>query len=394
MPERGHQNRLLPVIAALAARDRKVVVMTDARFRRDVERRGGDFFDLFGRFPIELADATSTPIPCRYVSFAGTYAAEVIELMRTLDPDLIVHDSFAVVAAVAARQLRVPYVNLCCGHALVPERVQRMLRNDQRVAVSDSCHAAVQRLRDDYGMPEAGPFSYVETLSPYLNLYGEPPEFLNEEDRGAFEPVAFFGSLSPTPDERAAARGAPSEAAPRRIYVSFGTVIWRYYAEPALAALRVLCGVFAKLDVEVTVSLGGHDLDARERARLERPNVRVEDYVDQWSVLSHSDAFVTHHGLNSTHEAIFHQVPLISYPFFGDQPALARRCQALGLAVSLTERARAPIEPASVLGALDALARERDRFARRLSEARAWELAVIDARPAVVDRILALRTEG
>ena len=54
--------------------------------------------------------------------------------------------------------------------------------------------------------------------------------------------------------------------------------------------------------------------------------------MDQWAVLGETDLFVTHHGLNSTHEAIFNRVPMLSYPFFWDQPGLAAKCQAFGIA--------------------------------------------------------------
>ena len=38
----------------------------------------------------------------------------------------------------------------------------------------------------------------MEALSPFLNLYPEPEEFLDEADRAALEPLAFFGSLTPS----------------------------------------------------------------------------------------------------------------------------------------------------------------------------------------------------
>jgi UDP:flavonoid glycosyltransferase YjiC (YdhE family) len=136
---------------------------------------------------------------------------------------------------------------------------------------------------------------------------------------------------------------------------------------------------------EVLISLGGHDIDP---APFVRENVQVASYVDQWSVLAEADLFVTHHGLNSTHESIFHQVPMLSYPLFGDQPAMALRCEELGLAVSLVRTPRAPLDPAAVHSALARLA--DGSCAARLAEARAWELRTIAERPAVIERILAL----
>jgi len=392
MPERAHLQRLLPVIAGLARRGQTVHVMTDLRFGSDVELSGGRFFDLFARFPLEAADAASMPVPSRYVSFAGFYAEAMIEQVAALAPTLIVYDTFAVIAPLIGRRLGVPYVNVCTGLAAEPSRVVEALRDDPRVATSADCWRAVRLLRDVYGMADASPFSYVEGLSPFLNLYCEPPRFLDEEDREAFEPLAFFGSLAPDLREASSFdRPFRSARAMLRILVSFGTVIWRYFEAPARAALNVLSDVFADLDAEVVIGLGNHRLDDSGSARLLRPNVRTESYVDQWAALKDADVFVTHHGLNSTHEAIFHEVPMLSYPFFSDQPALARRCQELGLALPLAAAPRAPVEPEAVRRALQQLADERDAFAGRLAEARSWELAVIEGRSAVLDRILALR---
>src|SRR5262249_39279046 len=129
-----------------------------------------------------------------------------------------------------------------------------------------------------------------------------------------------------------------------RVYVSFGSVIWWYYASVASAAMVSLADALSEREAEVLVSLGNYAPAEAERRRIERANVRVVSYVDQWGALKDADLFVTHQGLNSTHEAIFHRVPMLSHPFFGDQPALARRCQALGLAVPVSDGLRAALE--------------------------------------------------
>lgn len=392
MPERGHVQRLLAVVEGLAARGERVHVLTDARFAPEVAASGGRFLDLFARHPIEAADATSLPVPSRYVSFAGVHAEAVLELVASLRPSLILYDTFAVVAPIVARRLGVPHVNVCAGHAVDPVRARAALRRDPRAATSEACHAAVARLREIHGLPDADPFSYVDGLSPHLNVYGEPPEFLPEALRKTLEPVAFFGALAPERRE-AESRSRPlAGAAPgRRFYLSFGTVIWRYYASAARAALEVLAAALAERDAIALIGLGGAAGAAEPGPALARRGVRVEPWVDQWGALRDADVFVTHHGLNSTHEAIYHQVPMLSYPFGGDQPGLARRCQAFGLARPLAPAPRAPLEPAAVHAALDALAADRTEIAERLAEARRWELATIAGRAEVIDRILGLR---
>ena len=82
---------------------------------------------------------------------------------------------------------------------------------------------------------------------------------------------------------------------------------------------------------------------------------------------------------------------MISYPFFGDQPALARRCQELELAVALTDEPQGPVEPGRLLASLDRLGDESARFAERLSEAREWELRTMAGRGEIFDRMLAFR---
>jgi UDP:flavonoid glycosyltransferase YjiC (YdhE family) len=250
-------------------------------------------------------------------------------------------------------------------------------------------------LRERYGIEDASPFSYGTALSPFLNIYCEPPEYLTDAERQAFEPVAFFGSL-PSPDtaDADAGDGGPSpfgDAAGLKLYASFGTIAWRYYAREAIAALRAIAASVARRPhVSAIISLGGADIGAEARRALEAPNVCVASYVDQWRVLRHADAFVTHHGLNSTHEAVFHQVPMVSYPFFWDQPLLAQKCRHFGVAMPLTETLRGQVTEAGVDAILDDLARHPDPSRASLAEARRWELEVIAARGPVLGRIVDL----
>ena len=395
MPQLGHLKRLLPLVRDIARRDVPAIVMSHRDFAPAIERIGGRFVDLFSKYPLDAADAESEPPPIRYVAFAAAYADAILRDVRAAGASLIVGDTFAVLAPLIARRLGIPHVNVCAGHDSPPAKLLAGLVVDPRVRISDRCRRAVEALREEHGMADASPFSYVTGLSRELNLYAEPPEFLPPASRPPFEPLAFYGSLPNPEDEPTIAGADPFGDVPPgglRIYVSFGTVIWRYWTAEALRVMRTISDALAdRPEVRVIASLGGTEPPESAVAPIRRPGFRVERYVDQWRVLAAADVTVTHHGLNSTHEAIRHRVPMLSCPFFWDQPGLAARCREFGLAVPLTEEPRGEVGADAVAAALAEVAARREEMAHALETAAGFERAVIGGRDAVVSRMLAMR---
>jgi len=390
MREPGHFQRMRSIIAGVSGLGIPAHVFTHTDFRSYVDGAGGTFHDLFAKYPPAGADAASLPVPCRHVSFAATYADGIRRDLEALGTSLVVYDTFAVVGFVVARVTGLPYVNVCAGHDVEPSRFVEVLRTDPRVKVAPECHRAVETLRTRHGITDASPFSYVTALSPHLNVYCEPPQFLDEGERHPFEPIAFYGSLPSLAEPFDPVDGAedlrdPFGGAKLKVYVSFGTIVWRYYAAEALRALAAISEALgARPDTRTVISLGGAEVDA---GSLAKPNVTVARYVDQRRILAEADVYLTHQGLNSTHEAIFHRVPMLSYPFFWDQPGLARRCQGFGLALPLAAAPRAPIGREDVEKALATLLARREPMKRALAEARGWEVSVMGGRSAVLRRI-------
>jgi UDP:flavonoid glycosyltransferase YjiC (YdhE family) len=398
MPEHGHFQPLRALIADLVLAGCAVHDFTSGVYAREVERLGARVIDLFARQPLEQVDDESRPFPCRYVTFAAAVAEEVLEELRRLRPTLVIYEAFAVVGRMAAGLLGLPTVNVMIGHNIHPARFLPALRVDPRVAIADRCHRAVELLRARYGLADASPFSYIDGLSPTLNLCPEPPAFLTAEDRRSFEPVAFYGCLptSAAADEPRA-RARPARADAPRIYAGFGTIVFRYFADAALGVFEAIADCLAELPhARATISLGGATVAEQRLRALRRPNVTVVDYADQWSALGEADVFITHHGVNSTHEAIMRRVPMLSYPFFSDQPAMAERCQQLGIAMPLAPSLRGAVDAASIRSGLATLAGTRDTVMADLDRARSWELQVIAERPRVIRQILdlAAATQG
>jgi MGT family glycosyltransferase len=388
IPAQGHVQRALLVTRGLVSAGAEVHVFTGSQFGKNFQDEGAGFHDLYAGRPLDAADATSTPIPSRFVTFAAVYGESLAEEVAKCRPDLLIHGTFAVAALVVGQSLGIPRVALCTGHNLSPRVALGQLEGDPRIKTSAACHAAVALLRDKYGIANASPFSYFDSLSPTLNIIPEPPEFLQPEEISEFEPAAFFGCIDPLRCKEFAREADDEESRRTQVYVSFGTISHRYYAtdiEQALAAVVGAAKVMPHCDF--TLTLGGAKLRVSESLPA---NVRVESFVDQWEVLARSDVYLTHNGLNSTHESVFLRKPMISYPLFADQPLLAKRCEELGLAVPLAQQLRGPVTPQMVCLAIDNVLRDRSAMHSKLELARTWEDRVIASRPEVIQRILSL----
>ena len=66
-------------------------------------------------------------------------------------------------------------------------------------------------------------------------------------------------------------------------------------------------------------------------------NVYIMDWMPQNDLLAHPKVkvFVTHSGNNGQHEALYHGVPMVAMPLFGDQPYNAQRMVYKGFGVAL-----------------------------------------------------------
>lgn len=394
MPFPSHFARMRSVVSGLSVAGSSPYVWTDASLRDDVEGAGGQFVDLFARFPIDGLDHPGIPRRLNCVTFAGRYAAEILEEIRKIRPTLVLYDSFAVIGYVVGISLGIPFVSVCAGHNVHAGAFLEDMKARLEPRVSQNCRRAVRALRERHGIHDASPYMLIHATSPFLNLCCEPRVFLNDAARRAFEPVACIGSILSDdwqcPDSVPVF--GPVPAGTMRVYVSFGTVVWRSFHDEALAAMQAIArALAARPEARAVFSLGGHSLPEKAIASIRKPNVQIMSFVPQKQALREADVFITHHGLNSTHEAIYSRVAMISYPFHWDQPGQARTCQELGVAIPLVDGPPlTQVTHADVTTALDWVSRNREHLQERLAAAREYEEQTIESRPEVIRRILDL----
>ncbi|KAK5645027.1 hypothetical protein RI129_006327 [Pyrocoelia pectoralis] len=111
------------------------------------------------------------------------------------------------------------------------------------------------------------------------------------------------------------------------IYFSMGSYL--NSADIPNDKLNAILNVFRKLKQKVLWKFNGNKLTNLP------PNVKLGTWFPQQDILDHPNVklFITHGGLLSTMEAIYHGVPVVAIPFFGDQEMNAANAENCGYAV-------------------------------------------------------------
>jgi MGT family glycosyltransferase len=119
------------------------------------------------------------------------------------------------------------------------------------------------------------------------------------------------------------------------VYVSLGTLF-----NVNAAFYRACFEAFENADVQVVLSIGP---TVPTDSLGPRPaNVILAPHVPQIEILDRASAFVTHGGMNSVSEALFHGVPLVVIPQMSEQEIVGRRVEELGAGVYLDRRDASP----------------------------------------------------
>lgn len=230
----------------------------------------------------------------------------------------------------------------------------------------------------------------MSDASPWLNLYEEPAEWLTDDEQARLGPLACFGSLRSDALDDTAAPGCDDAL---RVYASFGTVIWRYWAAEATTAFLVIAEACRdRAGTKLVIGLGGGVIASESREALLAFGARVANYADQWKELGDADVFITHHGLGSVHEAVArHRTDALAAVLLGPASSGAPGSGA-GSRPAVDRGRGRDRRPTTdhVSAGLDALFAQRTELHERLLVAQEWERRTIASWPAVARQVLAV----
>ena len=386
----SHFRPTLAVAKELVRAGATVRFWTDRQFCAEVEAAGAEFADLFSPVPLAEIDDTSIPVPSRWVTFAAAQGERVAAEALAWGAAVVVYDSFALVGEVVGRRLDLPWVPVFSMHLIDAATMRSRTAAEPRVRTDPRCLDAVDALGREFGIADASPFRYFADPSPWLNVMCEPEEWLDPPDRQRYQPLACFGNLPSS--ALAAAPVAHDAVTPPRLYAAFGTVVWWYWPKQAAAAFEVIAEAAQEIGAHLVIGLGGGAVPDGTKERLLARGAIVHDFADQPAELQSADIFITHHGASSAHEAIAAMVPMLSFPFSSDQPAIAKRCQEIGVALPLIEgwgRDEVLTLPGLRQKINEALSL-RPQMLDALHRARSWEVSTLAGRPEVARRIVGL----
>jgi UDP:flavonoid glycosyltransferase YjiC (YdhE family) len=248
------------------------------------------------------------------VTFAAVLAPAMLEDLRPIidawRPDVIVHEPNEFAAGPLAASRGIPHVVVGFGgytRAELMAAAEDALRD--LWAAEGVALAPAAGLYDDLYLhpfpPSFGPPPSVETIRPM-----RPMGF--DGGTGGAEPPSWLARLG---DVRACA------------YVTFGTEV------AGLAPFHVVVDAFANMEVDVVVTVS-RDVDP-DSIKPCPPNVRVQRYVPQSSVLARASLLVSHAGSGAMLGAAARGVPQLCLPIAADQFENADVVTAAGSGVSL-----------------------------------------------------------
>ncbi|PEK22581.1 macrolide family glycosyltransferase [Bacillus wiedmannii] len=333
----GHINPTLQVVEELVSRGEEVVYFSIESFRDRIEKTGATVRTIDEQKFLKA-----------FLSGGRNYLSERINgLLHTADViipnvleqiegeyfDYIIHDSMFGCGHIIAQILKLPAINSCTSFAQDEKSFEQMLDHlskDIPVEVQDKIHndfeSLTKGIAEKYGVEinsqyevfcNPAPLTIVYTIKefqPFGDMFDETFKFVGP-------------SISTQIKNKEFDITTLEEKSP--IYISLGTVF-----NEALDFYKLCMKAFENSDHTIVMSIG-NKTKISDLGNIPK-NFIVKNYVPQTKLLAYAKLFITHGGMNSTHEGLYNGIPLIVIPQSADQPVIAKQVENLGAGIKLS----------------------------------------------------------
>ncbi|MCR8844274.1 UDP-glucosyltransferase [Paenibacillus sp. SC116] len=318
----GHINPTLGIVEELVKRGHRVTYVVTEEFVPAIEATGAEARIYQSLFPANITmkrQRVEDSLDAMDLFFKESQQMlpQLEEIYKDDRPDLVLFDFMAWIGSVAAAKWGVPSIQLCSSY---PKSKQDSMDEamDQLPGFADFKEKVAQYID---GLQIAGITLESVMFGRELSLIFMP-RMIHYAGESFDERYQFVGPCLRT-EHNQVNWNAPINGQPV-LYISLGTVFndWPEFFNQCIEA-------FGHTPWHVVLVIG-KQIDRDQL--LEIPdNFEVHESVPQLSVLKHAKLFISHGGMNSTMEAMLHQVPLVVIPQMLEQEITAQRVAALGL---------------------------------------------------------------
>lgn len=334
IPAHGHTNPTLGVVRELAARGHEVLYYSYEPFQQVIEAAGASFvacdsFDAERKLTRQEAARLGSDLALSTRVLVDTTLAldnMVCAEMTRLKPDCIVADSMAVWGKAVALKQGIPFVSSTTTFAFNQHSAKIMKQSLKELfgmlLSMPKINRDIKRLQKK-GYPVKSVLDIIQNDENTHTIVYTSPQFQPCSETFS-DKYAFVGpSLRPAVE-------TVEKCAEKLVYISMGTV-----NNQMLPLYQNCIQAFRNTPYQVILSVGDQ-VPLSEFGTLPE-KISVYPKVDQIAVLEKADVFLTHCGMNSVSEALYHSVPLVMLPKTKEQSGVAQRVQQLGAGILLEE---------------------------------------------------------
>lgn len=344
-PSHGHVNPSIGLVSELVRRGEEVIYFSSDDFKEKVERTGAVFksysedlnmfkMDGMGR----LLDAL-----CRIAQASTTIFDDIFRQTSGVEFDYMIYSAAFPFGQILAQILQIPSVSTWPVFTGLKEILHDPHEEDDDQTapfqeVLATYHEASCTLEAAYSAKLPDHIVHLLFNRGDLNLVYTSKYFISESDREFLE--QFFDSkltfIGPPVYDCRENLDFPFEKLEGKkvLYISLGTV----FGSSNLDLYEVFFKSFADWNGIVVMAAYNVNLD-----RFQIPdNFIVRNYIPQSEILKYANAAITHAGMNTISDLMYHQVPFAAIPLGADQSNMAGRAEELGAAISLDVRTLTP----------------------------------------------------
>lgn len=310
IPAHGHINPTLPVVRDLVQNGHEVLYYSSEEFREKISKTGVEFRPYPNRIPTskDISERMKRMIDASLmmIEMSENLTGWMLNEMSQEQPDLIIYDTTAMWGYIPARLLNIP--SICSITHFVLDGSQSNLPIQHLLGHVLSSIPKLpriiqwkRRMAKEFGKDTVGGITeYAD-----LNLVFTSKEF-HPKNSFIDERFRFVGpAIDETMRETSATFKLTGDE--KAIYISLGTI-----NHLATDFYRTTFEAFADYPAQFVMSVGNHtDISTLDPIP---ENFAVYNHVPQLEVLQQVDVFITHGGMNSTHEGLYYGVPEIVIP--------------------------------------------------------------------------------